>query len=102
MIDTAPEALWEWLLELRQQHPQAHATLLSPNLVASREDSGARRLLPLVSEFPSTLVWNWRLGKMGLSCRLQAAGQWRGRVRIPLALAVGHVRAEPEPFVPVS
>ena len=21
-IDTAPEALWEWLLELRQQHPQ--------------------------------------------------------------------------------
>lgn len=22
-IDTAPEALWEWLLQLRQQHPQA-------------------------------------------------------------------------------
>ena len=21
-IDTAPEALWEWLLELRQQHPR--------------------------------------------------------------------------------
>ena len=26
-IDTAPEALWEWLLELRQQHPQAHVGL---------------------------------------------------------------------------
>ena len=22
IIDTAPEALWEWLLELRQQHPR--------------------------------------------------------------------------------
>jgi len=39
---------------------------------------------------------------MGLSCRLQAAGQWRGRARYPLALAVGQVRWEPEPFVPVS
>ena len=26
-IDTAPEALWEWLLELRQQHPQARVGL---------------------------------------------------------------------------
>ncbi len=26
-IDTAPEALWEWLLELRQQHPQARVAL---------------------------------------------------------------------------
>jgi transposase len=26
-IDTAPEALWEWLLELRQQYPQAHVAL---------------------------------------------------------------------------
>ena len=34
----------------------------------------------LVSEFPSNLVWKYGLGKMGLSCRLQAAGQWRGRV----------------------
>ena len=59
-------------------------------------------ILPLVSEFPSNLVCEKRLGKMGLSCRLQAAGQWRGRVRNPLALAVGHVRREPEPFVPVS
>jgi hypothetical protein len=27
IIDTAPEALWEWLLELRQQHPQARVAL---------------------------------------------------------------------------
>jgi hypothetical protein len=26
-IDTAPEALWEWLVELRQQHPQARVGL---------------------------------------------------------------------------
>ena len=26
-IDTAPEALWEWLLELRQQHPHARVAL---------------------------------------------------------------------------
>jgi transposase len=26
-IDTAPEALWEWLLELRQQHPQTRVGL---------------------------------------------------------------------------
>ena len=26
-IDTAPEALWEWLLKLRQQHPQARVAL---------------------------------------------------------------------------
>jgi hypothetical protein len=26
-IDTAPEALWEWLLQLRQQHPQARVGL---------------------------------------------------------------------------
>ena len=26
-LDTAPEALWEWLLELRQQHPQARVGL---------------------------------------------------------------------------
>ena len=26
-IDTAPEALWEWLLELRQNHPQARVAL---------------------------------------------------------------------------
>lgn len=26
-IDTAPEALWEWLLHLRQQHPQARIAL---------------------------------------------------------------------------
>ena len=26
-IDTAPEALWEWLLALRQQHPQARVGL---------------------------------------------------------------------------
>ena len=26
-IDTAPEALWEWLLEPRQQHPQARVAL---------------------------------------------------------------------------
>jgi len=39
---------------------------------------------------------------MGLSCRLQAAGQWRGRVRYPLALVVDHVRGEQEPFMPVS
>ncbi len=26
-IDTAPEALWEWLLELRQEHPQARVAL---------------------------------------------------------------------------
>ncbi len=57
---------------------------------------------PLVSEFPFNLVCNEQLGKMGLPCRLQAAGQWRGRVRNPLALAFGQVRWEPEPFVPVS
>jgi transposase len=27
IIDTAPEALWEWLLELRQQYPQARVGL---------------------------------------------------------------------------
>ena len=27
IIDTAPEALWEWLLQLRQQHPQARVGL---------------------------------------------------------------------------
>jgi len=27
IIDTAPEALWEWLLALRQQHPQARVGL---------------------------------------------------------------------------
>jgi len=27
VIDTAPEALWEWLAELRQQHPQARVGL---------------------------------------------------------------------------
>ena len=26
-IDTAPEALWEWLQQLRQQHPQARVAL---------------------------------------------------------------------------
>ena len=26
-IDTAPEALWEWLLELRQDHPQARVAI---------------------------------------------------------------------------
>jgi len=26
-IDTAPEALWQWLLELRQQYPQARVAL---------------------------------------------------------------------------
>ena len=26
-IDTAPEALWEWLLQLRQEHPQARVAL---------------------------------------------------------------------------
>jgi len=26
-IDTSPEALWEWLLQLRQQHPQARLAL---------------------------------------------------------------------------
>ena len=26
-IDTAPEALWEWLLELRQQYPEARVGL---------------------------------------------------------------------------
>jgi transposase len=26
-IDTAPEALWEWLLQLRQQHPKARVAL---------------------------------------------------------------------------
>jgi hypothetical protein len=56
---------------------------------------------PLVSEFPSTLVWQSGLGKMGLSCRLQAAGQWRGRVRYPLALVPDQMRGEPEPFAPV-
>jgi len=39
---------------------------------------------------------------MGLSCRLQAAGQWRRRVRYPLALVSSQVRQEPEPLVPVS
>jgi hypothetical protein len=56
----------------------------------------------LVSEFPSTLVWKQRIGKMGLSCRLQAAGQWHERARCLLALAIGQVRGEPEPFGPVS
>src|SRR5262245_46280218 len=27
LIDTSPEALWEWLLQLRQQHPQARVGL---------------------------------------------------------------------------
>jgi len=27
VIDTAPEALWEWLLQLRQEHPQARVGL---------------------------------------------------------------------------
>ena len=27
VIDTAPEALWEWLLQLRQQHPEARVGL---------------------------------------------------------------------------
>jgi transposase len=27
VIDTSPEALWEWLLQLRQQHPQARVGL---------------------------------------------------------------------------
>jgi hypothetical protein len=27
IIDTAPEALWEWLLALRQEHPQARVGL---------------------------------------------------------------------------
>jgi transposase len=27
VIDTAPEALWEWLLQLRQQHPQTRVAL---------------------------------------------------------------------------
>jgi transposase len=27
VIDTAPEALWEWLLELRQQHPQGRVAI---------------------------------------------------------------------------
>jgi len=39
---------------------------------------------------------------MGLSCRLQAAGQWRGRVRYPLAWVIDQVREEQEPFMPVS
>ena len=26
-VDTSPEALWEWLLQLRQQHPQARVAL---------------------------------------------------------------------------
>src|SRR5262245_65654799 len=27
LIDTSPEALWEWLLQLRQQHPTARVAL---------------------------------------------------------------------------
>jgi hypothetical protein len=57
---------------------------------------------PLVSEFPSNLVWKYGHGKMGLPSGLQAGRQWRGRVRIPLAPAFDQVRKEPEPFVPVS
>ena len=30
VIDTAPEALWEWLAQLRQQYPEARVGLLSP------------------------------------------------------------------------
>src|SRR6267378_5793896 len=26
-VDTSPESLWEWLLQLRQQHPQARVAL---------------------------------------------------------------------------
>src|ERR1039457_2444030 len=29
IIDTAPEALWEWLLQLRQQHPQPPVHLIA-------------------------------------------------------------------------
>ena len=27
VIDTSPEALWEWLLQLREQHPGARVAL---------------------------------------------------------------------------
>jgi ribulose 1,5-bisphosphate carboxylase large subunit-like protein len=65
--------------------------------------SGVRGTIhPLVSEFPSNLVWKYGHGKMGLPSGLQAGRQWRGRVRIPLAPAFDQVRKEPEPFVPVS
>jgi len=57
---------------------------------------------PLVFAISSILVWNALDGKMELSCRLQAAGQWRRRVRYPLARVIHPVRGEPEPFVPVS
>jgi len=45
-IDTAPEALWEWLLELRQQHPQARGwadCCAYTGCARSRDVSGSTR-----------------------------------------------------------
>jgi transposase len=51
VIDTAPEALWEWLLQLRQQHPQARVALCleqpAVHLVAFLEAYEWIRLFPI-------------------------------------------------------
>jgi transposase len=51
IIDTAPEALWEWLLELRQQHPQARVGLCleqpAVHLIAFLESYDWIRLHPI-------------------------------------------------------
>ncbi len=50
-IDTAPEALWEWLLQLRQQHPQARVGLCleqpAVHLIAFLESYDWIRLYPI-------------------------------------------------------
>lgn len=50
-VDTAPEALWEWLLELRQQHPQARVALCleqpAVHLIAFLEAYEWIRLYPI-------------------------------------------------------
>ena len=44
-VDTAPEALWEWLLQLRQQYPQARMSMLN---ALDRFCAGNEKALALV------------------------------------------------------
>jgi transposase len=63
-LDTAPEALWEWLLELRQQHPQARVALCleqpAVHLIAFLEAYEWIRLYPInplsLQKFRETFV----------------------------------------------
>jgi hypothetical protein len=65
-IDTAPEALWEWLLELCQQHPQARVGLCleqpAVHLIAFLES------YDWITLYPINPIIEHRMGTGGTRC----------------------------------